>query len=97
MEEEKRDYLMEKKIEYLIDMKVNKLKSDLDEATNHIKKMAEEIEVLKNKVQRLNIGVEPQTRLAGEKEVKKEKPNSKTGNFSSEDVSVDKIFYYGNK
>lgn len=102
--EENKDYLMEKKIELLIDMKVSKLKSELAQAQEKIKNVTEELDVLKNKVQRINMGVEPQTTLtndqtapAGKKEVKKEESNGRTGNYSSEDVSVEKMFYYGNK
>ena len=99
MEEEKGDYLMEKKIEYLIDMKVGKIQNQLKEVLDQMQKMSEELDVLKNKVQRLNLGVEPQTKLSeqsGEKEVKKE-ANSRTGDFTSKDVSIEKMFYFGNK
>lgn len=93
-----KSYLIDKKIDYLVDMKISKLQSQLSEAMTKINKLTEEIDVLKNKVQRLDLGAEPQTKLtdAGEKEVKKE-VNSKTGEFTSQDVSVEKMFYFGNK
>mgnify|MGYP002641073449 CR=1 FL=1 len=100
---ENKDYLMEKKIELLVDMKINKLKSELTDAQSHIKNMIEEINVLKSKVNRLNLGVEPQTNLVaeapvvGKEEVKKEEGNGRTGAYTSEDVSVEKMFYFGNK
>ena len=101
-ETENKDYLMEKKIELLVDMKVGKLKNELAEALEKMKSMAEEIYILKNKVERLNLGVVPQTKLvaevpAGEKEVKKEEGNGRTGSYTSDDVSVEKMFYFGNK
>ena len=103
------DYLMEKKIGYLIDMKVNKLKNELSEALNKITHMTEDITVLKNKVQRLNIGVSPQTKLAAsptgqsisqqpaQQPQQKDDFNQRTGEFTSEDVSIEKMFYFGNK
>jgi archaellum component FlaC len=51
---EEGSYLMEKKIEYLIDMKIGKFKNELVEAQNQMRAMLQEMDVLKNKVQRLN-------------------------------------------
>lgn len=48
------DYLMEKKIELLIDMKVKKLISELESAKSQIQQMSSEMSVLHNKVERLN-------------------------------------------
>ena len=94
---------MEKKIELLVDMKIGKLKNEVAETLAQMKKMSEEMEILKNKVQRLNSGVAPQTKLvsesatpAGKEEVKKE-VNGSTGTYKSDDVSVEKMFYFGNK
>jgi regulator of replication initiation timing len=104
MEEEK-NYLLDKKIEYLVDMKIGKLKAQLEEVSANMKKMMDDVSILKNKVERLNSGVEPQRKLttdtppetAGEKEVKKEETNSRTGDFTPGDVSIEKMFYFGNK
>ena len=49
----------------------------------------------------MEIAPSVQTKLAGEKEGKKEakqsSPNGRTGGYSSDDVSVEKMFYFGNK
>ena len=107
MEDQESSYLMEKKVEYLVNMKVGKIQTLLSEAISKINSMEEEISVLKNKVQRLNLGVntqkiEPQTTLAstGEEEVKKEATpaeNPRSGGISPSEVSVEKMFYFGNK
>jgi hypothetical protein len=102
---QEQDFLMDKKIEYLVDMRINKLKNDLAQALGNIQKMNEEIEILKNKVQRLNLGVNPQTKLAvktnssteKKEESKSTNSNARTGSIKPEDVSIEKMFYFGNK
>lgn len=93
------DPLLDKKIEYLIDMKVGKLAEELKEANKTISMLSEQVNILQNKVQRLNAGVAPveaQTKLKfGESAAVESNP--KTQGFTPEDVSVEKIFYFGNK
>jgi TolA-binding protein len=109
--EQESSYLLDKKIEYLINMKTGKLQSQLEQANSRLAEMEQTISTLKNKVQRLNSGVAVQQTLmpgssnnfsqspsTGKKEVKKEETtNSRTGNFSTDDVSIEKMFYFGNK
>jgi archaellum component FlaC len=110
---EETDYLMDKKIEYLIDMKVGKLKNELGEALKKINEMNEEMNTLKNNIQRLNMGVSPQTKLVQKEQSQVQQPtiqqstvqsqekpkevNQRTGGLTPKDVSVEKFFYYGNK
>ena len=104
------DPLLDKKIEYLIDIKVRKLAEELESANKTIAMLSEQVNILQNKVQRLNVGVVPveaQTKLVADsgpspvqtaamsQEVNQENP--KTQAFTPEDVSVEKIFYFGNK
>ncbi|MBR9698843.1 hypothetical protein GOV09_00095 [Candidatus Woesearchaeota archaeon] len=95
------DYLLDKKIEALVDMKVGSLKKDIQEALLQMQGLNQEIDILKNKVQRLNLGAGPQTKLAVESPaVPQEKPkemNQRTGNLTPEEVSIEKMFYFGNK
>jgi FtsZ-binding cell division protein ZapB len=105
--EQDSSYLIEKKVDYLVNSKLGKLESQLAEAISKVNSLSSEVEVLKNKVNRLNVA--PQTQLvndAGEKEVKKEEPvdaprqsspNGRTGGYNSDDVSIEKMFYFGNK
>ncbi len=99
---------MEKKIEYLIDMRINTLKDQLQSANNQISELQQEIATLKNKVQRLDSGVQrapanPQTTLVTEEQKPQQassapmQPDNRAGSYTPEDVSVDKMFYYGNK
>jgi hypothetical protein len=46
-------YLMEKKIEYLIDMRVKKITSQIEEVGRKMQQMADDITVLGNKIQHL--------------------------------------------
>ena len=88
---------MEKKIEYMIDMKLGLLKTQLTEAISKMGGLTEDVDILKNKVQRLNFSAGPQTKLVIE--AKKEKPleNGRTGSLKPSDVSIEKMFYFGRK
>ncbi|MBS3136587.1 hypothetical protein J4401_06570 [Candidatus Woesearchaeota archaeon] len=86
--------LVEKKVEYLIGMHVSKLRDELLTATAKIDSLSREIDTLKSKVSRLNsMALEPRNGSPVNREpVKREGP---AGKFTSEDVAIGKIFYFG--
>jgi len=115
------DYLIEKKIEYLIDLKVGKLRNELAESQKKVLAMTSELDTLRNMVHRLNSGAAPQrsvssapvsvqasapvqastqahtptkTQAEGNSAYG---PGQRTGQWTPEQVSVDKMFYFGNK
>jgi len=98
--------LVEKKVEYLVNMQISKMQNQMNYCVSEIQKMAEEVQMLKNKVNRLNMGVtnnNPQTTLSSNSSVSVERPkqpqvpNARTGNINPSDVSIEKMFYFGNK
>jgi hypothetical protein len=104
------NYLMEKKIEYMIDLKIKKINNDLVQAVSKINSMAGEIEVLRNKVERLNATPSAPARMPVEQPEAIQPPQQqtvaaarnsqnfqRTGNFQPKDVSIEKMFYFGNK
>jgi hypothetical protein len=95
--EENKDYLMEKKIEYMIDMKLNALKNQLTQAVEQVNTLVEDVDILKNKVQRLNFSAGPQSKLVVEAKKEKPKDNGRTGNLQPGDVSIEKMFYFGKR
>ena len=99
------DYLLDKKVEYLIGMHVNVLKHDLEHAKGAIMSLSEEIETLKKKVHRLNISESQGGVGQSESSVPRQaapaqrttSAEARSGQYKSADVSVEKMFYFGKR
>lgn len=100
------DYMMQKKIEIMMDMANKKIVSELDNINLRVSKLSEEVIELRRQ---LSEGVQKKHSLIIEPENKKNQADSKSinaneqvskpryGDYTPEDVKIDKFFYFGNK
>lgn len=100
------DYMLQKKIELMIDMNSKKLMNEIANINNAIAKLNEQIETIKK-----NIHDKPTVKIEPIQQIEKpqvEMPHSqqgsspaaysvRTGNFKPEDVSVEKFFNFGKR
>ncbi|MBD3164120.1 hypothetical protein GF323_02895 [Candidatus Woesearchaeota archaeon] len=99
---EEQNYLLDKKIDYLIKMKVGSMQEQIGSALQQIQSLRQDMDIIRNKVQRMDANpvqtklAEPAKTQAGEKEGKKG-DNARSGSYTPDDVSIEKMFYFGNK
>ncbi len=105
--------LMETKFELMLNMSYQKSKKEIDALRQQLEILSQEIEALKRNSARAAVRVEQQTTLAQSeapptvREIVQEsprhsqsqqtQPRSRTGNYTEEDVAIDKMFYFGGK
>ena len=102
------DYLMEKKLEYMLNAKLKKITEEFEAAKQQIAAMTMEIGNLKSSISKINTMPAPAEFTTGKEEVNsgqrpeifsepKKEVNSRTGSLTPSDVSIEKMFYFGNK
>jgi len=105
-----RDYLSERKFELMIQIQEKKFQQELDHLRSTINFLKNRMEILSTELENLKgkalsspitfekqkENAEVQANLKKEKEEKKEQ-HPKSGEFSSHDVDIQKMFYFGNK
>lgn len=107
------DYLLQKKVEIMIDTHNKKVKSEFDSLKTELESIRSMINRLNNDISEIrknidNNGVNnninnnaanrsEQVIIPDSQEKPKPKMHPRCGNYSSEDVSVNKFFYFGNK
>ncbi len=100
----------QERIKLLLEMQMNEYLQKMNQMQEKIKELEQEVEVLKNNSSGSEIKIEttPESKTTQEKKKnsqtplppppKKEKQYSeKRGEYNSEDVAIDKMFYFGNK
>ena len=96
--EQQIDFFTQKKYELLIEMAAKKLQKEIDALKETSCSQAGEIVYLKKKIERMESQPQEdhsvQTTLG---ESKKTPITPSSGNYNSEDVSIEKFFYFGRK
>lgn len=94
------DYLLRKQIELMMEASNKKIAAELSKINEMIERLSKEIFDVKRQ---LNEVTKTGSMVISEKNVRQEpirqetQPRPRYGDYKSEDVSVDKLFYYGNK
>lgn len=107
------DYLLQKKIEYLMEMSTKKFIQEIENMKTEIQNLNLQIQNMKNDQasQQLSqvqptkteetveqpINDEPKQSQTTSDSKKTNEPHPRQGNYKSEDVSIEKMFYFGNK
>lgn len=102
------DYLIQKKIEIMMDINNKKINNELKKISDMINGLNEEIcEIKKHFNEGTGIQKNPTTTFDTREKSncdnlnipknKGDKPKPRYGDYSSEDVNIDKFFYFGNK
>lgn len=103
------DALSEERFELMMEMREKKMQQELEHMRSTIGFLKNRMDVLNNEVEKLKgkalsspitfekkkDEIEVQANLKKEKEQKKDHP--KSGDYSSNDVDIQKMFYFGNK
>ncbi|OYT31190.1 hypothetical protein DRJ22_02460 [Candidatus Woesearchaeota archaeon] len=87
--------LFEQKIKLLLEMQEKKTEQNLSLIRAALKKLAEELDMVKEQLSKVK-EQQPKERQEELKTTTK-KENPRQGNYSSADVDIQKMFYYGNK
>ena len=95
--------VLAKNNEYIVEQ-FTVMKGKLEEAFKEIEKLKEDVKKMDPPLKQLMDGPkkqpspeEPMQQTIAQPEKKKEEAHPRQGNFKSEDVSIDKIFYFGQK
>lgn len=93
------DLLEQRRFEILLQNHTRRYEEQFEIYRNAINKLAEELEIVKTKLTALtaNQPKERQESLPQTKSEVKKEPHPKQGGFSSSDVDIQKMFYFGNK
>lgn len=94
----KQDLLEQRRFELMLERHTKKYDQQLEEYRNAINKLAEELETVKLKLNSIAAQQPKERQEALPPQPKKEEKKShpKQGSFSSEDVDIQKMFYFGN-
>lgn len=93
------EYLVEQKVKLLVNMYMKNVAGEIQEIHEKVHSVVEQVALLRQEMASLKGGTAPSP--AKKEESKKEEPKKETnprqGNFTSEDVSIEKMFYFGRK
>ncbi len=89
------EYLLEKKFSLMLDMNNKKFQEAIDILSGSINALSQELAIIRNELAEARKAKPVQKEK--QEELPKQESHPKQGQFSSSDVSIEKMFYFGKK